>query len=329
MTNIFKFKKVIITGASGFIGGSLAKRLLSDGVKVYGIGRNREKLDDLKQYGDFIPIEARFEQYNQLPEMISERDFDMFWHLAWQGTSKSTYNDYNVQVENIKVACDAISSAAKMGCQNSSMSGSIYQHCAEPCDQTFNPMVYGVIKKCALDLFKNLAYKNSINCSNIIISNTFGVGDKLNTAIVFFIRRLLANEPLNLVSGDCLDDWIYIDDMVEGILCAASLLASRPLEPNNVCKNNYSGNGHNAYFNGYHKDYYIGNRNITTFKEKLETMKSVLSSKSELKFGTYPQTSRVDYSNFDLEALCRDTGFQVRTDFVTNILKTAQWLNSF
>jgi nucleoside-diphosphate-sugar epimerase len=232
----------------------------------------------------------------------------MFWHLAWHGASASddkTYSDYTIQSDNIKAAGAAATAAAKLHCKHSCDIGSNYQQAnvTRSEDTAFNPVLYGVVKKCAADLFKAISYKNNVPCGNVIFPNTFGPGDKTNTAIVFFIKALLSGRPLNLISGVYQDDWMFIDDLVDGMLHAAR--TSRK-----------------------YVDYYVGHQNITTFKEKLLTMKSVLHSNSELNFGTYPEPYYVDYTAFDLDALYNDTGFEAKTDLAESILKTAEWLNS-
>ncbi|MDR1245408.1 MAG: NAD-dependent epimerase/dehydratase family protein [Clostridiales Family XIII bacterium] len=59
-------KKVVITGATGFIGGALAKRLLTTGVKVYGVGRNAE----FKYYNMDVCIEHALEYFEDIKEYI-------------------------------------------------------------------------------------------------------------------------------------------------------------------------------------------------------------------------------------------------------------------
>jgi nucleoside-diphosphate-sugar epimerase len=297
-------RKVIITGASGFIGGALARRLLAAGVRVYGVGRDAERLEALREYGDFVPVIADFERYDRLHEMIDERGFDMFWYLAWRGVSSDTCNDYAVQSDNVRAAGAAATAAAALGCERVGISGSYQQaDVAIAEDSTLNPILYGVVKKCAADMFKAISYKNNIPCVNLIFPNTFGPGDKPNTAIVSFIRALLAGRPLNLISGERPDDWMPIDDLVDGIIQAVETPRK-------------------------YADYYVGHRQVTTFKEKLLTMRSVLRSSSELSFGTYPEAYYVDYGAFDLDALYNDTGFEAKTDFAASILQTAAWLRS-
>ena len=298
-------QKAVITGITGFVGSALARRLLSDGVKVYGVGRKSNILTELNAFGDFVPVQASFSMYGRLHEMIDETGFDMFWHLAWQGTSTSTsaYNDYDIQVVNIQAACDAAVLARRLNCKCVAACGSYYQYCrtGESLLAAWNPSIYGICKQSGSDLFKAIANKNDMPCRNLIFPNIIGVGDKPNAAVLFFIKRLLEDEPLNLISGEHPDDWIDIKDLVEGIISAAI-----------DGKDNV--------------DYYIGHRKISTFKEKLLEMKAILGSSSDLMFGTYPETHRVDYSKIDTEALHRDTGFEPKISFAKSVQDTAEWL---
>ena len=300
------FNKVIITGVTGYIGMALAKKLLKNGVSVYGVGRNIKKMALLKQYNNFFPVIADFIEYDKLATLINDRNFDMFWHFAWQGTNNGEYNDYDVQIVNIRAACDAAVSAVSLDSNKISFACSNYQKGKTnntPEDLNLNPIYYGTIKQCASDLYKAIAYKNNIPCINIILPNTFGPYGRDNTAIFLFIKRLLLNEPLNLINGNYQDDWMPIDDIVDGVISASM----------STLKN---------------ADYYVGHRHITTFREKIIEMKHVLNSSSKLNWGEYPDYFHVDYSCFDLDALYRDTGWEAKISFADSILQTAEWVKT-
>ena len=64
------------------------------------------------------------------------------------------------------------------------------------------------------------------------------------------------------------------------------------------------------------------------FRSKLIAMKDILHSKSELKFGEYKDETFVNYTDFDLDALYNDTGFECKSNFRESILKTAEWLKA-
>jgi nucleoside-diphosphate-sugar epimerase len=118
-----------------------------------------------------------------------------------------------------------------------------------------------------------------------------------------FIRALAADKHLRLVKGDYKNDWMFIDDAVAGIVSVG------------CSKSSFT-------------DYYIGHREISTFKDKLLEMKEALNSNSELLFGEYPENTHIDYSMFDVNKLYNDTGFECKADFKESIIKTANWLKS-
>jgi len=300
-----ELRKVIITGVTGFIGSALAKKLLLNDVKVYGVGRSKEALEDLKQYGDFISVEADFDEYDKLHELIDDCGFDMLWHFAWNSTasSASNFHDYFSQIQNINATCNVALAAVKLNCSTVSFCGSFYQQCSiSQGKYQFNPITYGVAKKSASELFMGIAYNNKIPCINIIIPNVSGCSNKANMGVLFFINQMLNGKPLNLITGDQYDDWIYIDDLIEGILCSIQT-------------------------NEMYTEYYIGHRELTTFKDRLLMIKAILSSESELLFGTYPENYHVDFNYFDLEALYRDTGWEAKINFPESINRIKDWIS--
>ena len=118
--------KYIVTGASGFIGNALTKKLLANGDEVWAIVRSKDKINNLDSEKLHI-IEADFTQYSQLSDMIAGKDFDCFFHLAWQGTWGAAFQDYTLQLNNAKYACDALLQAAKINCQRFILIGTIVQ----------------------------------------------------------------------------------------------------------------------------------------------------------------------------------------------------------
>jgi nucleoside-diphosphate-sugar epimerase len=76
------------------------------------------------------------------------------------------------------------------------------------------------------------------------------------------------------------------------------------------------------------RQYYIGHRNIRTFREVVEEMRDAINPQAELRFGEYQDSLNMDYSYTDLDALYNDTGFECKADFKETIREQAEWLKS-
>ena len=116
-------KSVVVTGASGFLGGALALKLLKRGVQVYGVGATDEGFQRFAGFENFVPVVAEFGDYSKLLELISGRDFDVFYHFAWQGVFGEAFKDYALQLQNARYACEALMQAKQLGCKKFVLAG--------------------------------------------------------------------------------------------------------------------------------------------------------------------------------------------------------------
>jgi nucleoside-diphosphate-sugar epimerase len=301
-------KKVIITGATGFIGGALAKRLLSEGVKVYGVGRNAERLDEMKSFGDFVPIVADFAQYDKLPEMIADSDIDVFYHFAWQGVFGDAFRDYALQLSNAKYACDAVCRAMEIGCEKFvyAQTSNFYEIKSFINSDVFAPRytcVYSASKTAAELIMKTLAFNNNIAYSSGAVCMSYGEGNRSQMLANVVIKKILNNEAPDLIEGNNLYDMIYISD-----IAAAFEAIGR--------------HGRNQ------RTYYVGHRRLRPFGEWLTDLRDAINPAVKLNFGGYKDNQNIDYAQVDLNALYNDTGFEAKTDFAESIRKTANWLKS-
>lgn len=80
-------KKVIVTGANGFIGAELIKELSKRNVEIIAIVRNRNS-DISRIEGVFNTriIYCNMNEIEKLPDIIPDRDIDTCFYLAWQGS---------------------------------------------------------------------------------------------------------------------------------------------------------------------------------------------------------------------------------------------------
>jgi nucleoside-diphosphate-sugar epimerase len=302
-------RRAVITGATGFIGGALARRLLTGGARVYGVGRDAGKLEALKRYGDFVPVVADFEDYGRLHETIGERGFDVFYHFALKGGYGAAKKDYSLQLYNALGACKAAEAAVKIGCEKFVLAGSANEY------NTINGVlnhelsleyasVYSVCKLTAEMICDIIITKKNMGFNVGRIAVAYGEGDiSFATVVHSVILQLLKNESPSLVCGNNFYDIIYISDIADAFVAIGN-------------------KGINT------KRYYIGHRKLLTFKEIFTNIGQYVNPSVGLGFGAYLDSGELDYKTVDLDALYNDTGWEAKVDFKESILKTAEWIKS-
>lgn len=300
-------KRVIITGAGGFIGNALAKYLLDQGVIVYGVDISSKSMARLQHYSNFHSVIASFEEYHTLHEQIYDDAIDVLYHFAWQGVFGKAFQDYGMQLSNAKYAGVALEEAVKIGVPKFVFAGTMneYEMDTYICKNYFEPRytyIYTTAKQASEAICKTLAFNLGIEYCCGRIAMAYGENNKSKMLPNVVMKNLLDNRPCQLIEGNNLYDMIYIDDIVR----AFALIGEK----------------------GKHmKSYYIGHRQIGTFRELIENIAQILNPSCPLLFGAYPDVpSGVDYSKIDLNALYQDTGFECSADFRESILKTAHWL---
>lgn len=301
-------EKVIVTGAGGFIGKALTIKLLSSGVKVYGIDISLNKIIGLKEYGNFVPVVADFSIYEKLHEMIDERNFDAFYHFAWNGVFGDSFKNYSLQLDNVKYACNAISEAQKLGCKKMIFAGTMNEYEIKSYINMdyFEPRftcIYGMCKIAAEMILKTLAFNCGMEYCGGLIAMAYGENNYSKMLPNMVINQLINVRNPKLIEGNNFYDMIYIDDISSAFIAIGE-------------------KGVNM------KSYYIGHRNLKTFRELMTDIRDILNPQAQLLFGEYKDTVNMDYSLIDLNALYNDTGFECKSDFKESILKTAEWVKS-
>ena len=300
-------KKVVITGATGFIGKKLTIELLNKGVVVYGIGRNQQVLDELAENLNFHPVKAEFEDYSIIDKKIDERGFDVFFHIVHLGVNGANKSDYRIQLMNTTISCDAVISASRLGCKRFVYAGSVdeYESCLKP-DSPFvapsHSRIYGITKFASENIGKVISRENNIEYVTALLSLTYGEGNKTAILPNTIIRNAERNHPIKLISGNSLFDMNYVDETVGGLIAIAE-------------------RGHNL------ESYYVGHHDLLTFRETVKKICEVIGAQSELLFGEYPDPDyNIDYSSINKEKLYIDTGYKCKADFSESLLRTKNWL---
>ncbi|NBK79428.1 NAD(P)-dependent oxidoreductase [bacterium D16-76] len=295
-------KKVILSGASGFIGQALLSALIKSGVEVYGLCAHPDKLGEPDAVADSHIIKAEFSDYKMLPQIITDNGFDVFIHLAWQGYGAAK-NDPAVQFSNVPFACDAVQAAISCKCKRFVFISSIheFQKSRDANGIAGLCSVYGTAKQAARNACQITAHNGGIEFIGIWLDHVFGPGVASPRASNKLIKTMLTEGRVPLTEGKNLCNWIYISDCVSGIMSASE--RGKP-----------------------GVTYYLGGGRIRPFADLIQEVRDIVAPKAVLEFGKYPEYSFIDYCEIDTDALHRHTGYGPVCEFRASVIKTAEWI---
>lgn len=300
-------KRVLVTGADGFIGTRLVKFLLKNDIEVFGIGIDYNKIKDIV-CDKFHFIKAYFEDYKNLVDILIDKNIDTCFHFAWNGVFGEAFKDYELQLNNCKYACDTLMMAKAIGCKKFVLASTINvletrNYMSKDKIEPRYTNIYATSKLAAEMICKTLAYQNKIEFNCALISMVYGEFNTSKMIPNVVMNNLLLGKESNLVSYNTPYDLIYVEDVAR----AFYYIGEKGVDQ---------------------KTYYIGHSELSSFGKIFDAIKDIINSNGVLNYGVYPDTNAIDYSLIDLKGLEKDTGFVPSVDFKESIILTANWLKT-
>lgn len=223
--------RAIVTGATGFIGIALCKELLEQLYEVTAVIRpgtkKREKLERSLSENKFAQnhlriLELPLDQLTDLSEKY-HIEADVFFHLAWNGSSGSDREIFEVQYKNLQYTANAIQAAKACGCTKIIGAGSqaeygVVHGIAREEKTVPRPfMMYGAAKLAAYHMGKVLAEQIGITFVWPRIYSVYGVGENQGTLVNYVIHTLKKGEVPQLTSCENMWNFMYITDCVRAL----------------------------------------------------------------------------------------------------------------
>lgn len=209
---------IAITGANGFIGSNLCKKL-SEKHNILAISRNNDKLLDISNLS-FLKCDL-----NSISKYIEEIEFfkpDILIHTAWIGGNK--FDDINslVQYESVYHSFELLNIFNHIGIKKfiGLGTGAEYGlHTAKVNENDIcNPYnFYGMSKHYFRHLSKNFCEQNDISFSWVIPMYVYGQNDVNTRFVPSVIRKCLLGQDIILNSCKSYIDYLHIDDFINGI----------------------------------------------------------------------------------------------------------------
>ena len=236
--------KIVVTGATSFLGAALVKWLLCQGHFVYAIVRphsaNRGVLPAQSENLEIIPMELG--NLDQLPQQIG-KECQLFFHFGWDGSGSMNRSKQEIQQKNVTDSLKALEGARNLGCCRFLFSGSQaeYGQCHELMreeNECRPDSQYGIAKRefyqkaweaCRKWRQEGRAEMEYIHAR---IFSVYGPGDHPWSLVNSCLDTFLAEGHMEL--GACTQLWnfLYLDDLLKGL--AALMLYPGKLEEDGI-----------------------------------------------------------------------------------------------
>jgi UDP-glucuronate 4-epimerase len=331
--------RILVTGAAGFIGFHLSKRLLEAGHQVigldnlndyYDVGLKESRLQILKALNGFSFQKIDLKDKPGIDLLFAKSKFDYVVNLAAQaGVRYSITNPY-VYIEsnvtgflNVLEACRNNPVKHLIYASSSSVYGANKKMPFSAHDNVDHPLALYAASKKSNELMAH-AYSNlyAIPTTGLRFFTVYGPYGRPDMALFIFAKAILEGKPIDVFNyGKMKRDFTYVDDIVEGIV---RLIPNPP-------KGNAQWSGlapDPASSFAPYKIYNIGNNNPVELLRYIEVLEDKIGKKAiknllPLQEGDVPET----FANVD--DLMNDVGFKPSTPIETGIGNFVDWYKTY
>jgi len=330
---------VLVTGAAGFIGYHVARRLLENGRQVVG-------LDNMSAYYDPKLKEARLAELSKLKgfqfvkldladragmaALFKEHRFPFVVHLAAQaGVRHSLVDPFAYVDANLVGFTNILEGCRHNGCRHllyassSSVYGANTRMPFSIHDNVDHPLsLYGASKK-ANELMAH-AYANlfGLPTTGLRFFTVYGPWGRPDMAMWLFASAIIAGRPIKLFNhGNMRRDFTYIDDVVEAVV----RLVERPPAPNP----NWSSEAPDPGSSGAPwRVYNIGNNNPVELLEVVRLLERSIGKKAKRELLPM-QPGDVPATFANVADLIREVGFKPSTSVADGVARFIEWYRAY
>lgn len=331
-------RKILITGAAGFIGSFLSRKLLGQGWQVVGI-------DNLNDYYDPNLKRARLQWLNQpgftfleldladrvgTEQLFAAHRFDAVVNLAAQAgvryslTNPHAYADSNLLgFVNILEGCRhtgvghlVFASSSSVYGGNTSMPFSVHDNVDHPVS------LYAATKKANEMMAHAYSHLYGMRTTGLRFFTVYGPWGRPDMAYFLFTKAILAGEPINIFNnGDMARDFTYIDDIVEGVV----RVIEQPPVPNPAWDKSRPDT---ATSWAPYRIYNIGNNKQEKLMYFIEVLEGCLGRKAVKNFLPM-QDGDVQETYANIDDLVTDVGFRPSTPIEVGLSRFVEWYRGY
>lgn len=329
--------QVLVTGVAGFVGYHLAKRLLADGLDVYGI-------DNLSDYYDVNLKKARLAQLTHprftferldlsdrqgMAHLFQEQKFESVVSLAAQAGVRYSlinplaYIDSNITgFVNLLEGCRQHPVKHLVFASSSSVYGANAKVPFSTTDNVDHPIsLYAATKKADELIAHSYSHLYQIPITGLRFFTVYGAWGRPDMAYFKFVRAIEAGQPIEVYNfGQMKRDFTYIDDVIEGVVRVMAKPPQPPIAPDR--------SQDRATHPAPYKLYNIGNHNPVELIQFIEVIETLLGKKAD-KTLLPMQAGDVPITFADVDDLMQEVGFRPDTPIEQGMANFVAWYRAY
>ncbi len=331
--------KILVTGAAGFIGFHVARRLLDRGDQVagwdnlgdyYDVSLKKARLQKLNGYDNFKFLKIELALPDQVEAAFHKFGPERVVHLAAQPgvryslKNPQAYINSNIHgFMNILEACRyqqvqhlVYASSSSIYGMNKVVPFSVHHNVDHPIS------LYAATKKANELMAHSYSHLYGLPTTGLRFFTVYGPWGRPDMAPFLFTRSILEGRPIQVFNnGRMQRDFTYIDDIVEGVVRVLDL----PPRANALWDRVKADPGTSS---APYRIYNIGNHKPEQLLRFIEILETCLGKKAEKELRPM-QAGDVESTCADIEDLVRDTGFQPSTSLEVGIKKFVDWYREY
>jgi UDP-glucuronate 4-epimerase len=327
--------KILVTGTAGFIGNTLAIRLLDRGDQVigldnlndyYDVNLKRARLARILDRSGLTQIQADISDRQAVASIFQQHKPQRVVNLAAQAgvryslDNPHAYLDSNlIGFTNILEACRYNQVEHLVYASTSSVYGANARQPFSVHDSVNHPMsLYAATKKANELMAHTYSSLFGLPTTGLRFFTVYGPWGRPDMALFKFTKAILERQPIDVFNhGNHRRDFTYVDDIVEGVIRSLDHTAT-------TCPNWDAMNPDPATSYAPYRLYNIGNSSPVELMRYIELLEQYLGKKAQKNFMPL-QPGDVPETHSDVSDLARDVGYQPATSIEVGIRNFVDW----
>ncbi len=302
-----KGKRILLTGATGFIGSHLLRRLMEEEAEASVILRssNTWRIEDVLKDANVIRLDLRNDEEIRKALMLTKPH--IVFHLAAYGVELGNCTHREAILNNVLATANLVIASAEAGCQRFINTGTSMEYgCLDDMiseDVSPKPVnLYGSTKAASTLIAHQAALERDLPIITLRPFNLFGEMEANNKLFSYIIASILLERPVKLTGCEQYRDYCYVGNIVDGYIMAAL---------NDTIRNEI---------------YNIGSGEIQPLKYYINMIYELMLPDQKPVYGTLPYRKNEMWRPCpDISKIKSQLQWVPRTSLKEGLLKTIEW----